>query len=298
VIQDRSLFLTAWFMADLFAGFSDSPHTYDMAWHFRGRVVTSLDLQPKKFDEPVANGYNALGDVESAGTDQPWSAAVASQGGPCRLLAPGGTATEVIVGSGHFFTKSAKEDEFPPTVIERRAGQGSALFGNVIDISGNSEGFVQGVTQEGGLAAGYGLLRIETTDGEDLCFSSYRPAQYTSGDMETDALQAMVLRNRNSVLAMYLAGGTSLRVGGALIERNDPGLAYFESFRNGGIVVGNPSPTAAIVSLSLPGLAERNGFVLDSDGQLGEPAIVATRTMPDSITLRLEAGARVEFVPR
>ena len=44
VTQDRSLFLTSHCLADIFAAFGDEPHTYDLAWHFRGKMATSLKM--------------------------------------------------------------------------------------------------------------------------------------------------------------------------------------------------------------------------------------------------------------
>ena len=39
VTEDRSLFLTPEYMADIFGAFSTGPHIYDLAWHIRGTMI-------------------------------------------------------------------------------------------------------------------------------------------------------------------------------------------------------------------------------------------------------------------
>jgi hypothetical protein len=293
VTQDRSLFLTANYLADLFAAFSDAPHKYDMAWHLRGKLASDLKTEPMQFPEPVAAGYNALTHVSHASTNQAWTATVTSSGGrPARLLAPGGTQTEVIFGNGHFFTKSAREDECPPTLIERRTNGNTALFGNVVDISGDAKGSITSVTQEGGPQAGYGLLKIATLKGADLCFASYRPGSYKAGSLETDAQQAFVSAEGQTVQAMYLGGGTVLKTAEAMLQRNKPGLAYVEKTKSGAYLVGNPSPTDATITVTLPALAGLKAFLVDEQGKRIGPASVQGTT---SVSIALKANGKAEF---
>ena len=79
-----------------------------------------------------------------------------------------------------------------PTLIERRDGASSTVFGNVLDFSGAKDGLVRTVTQEGGVDQGFALLRIATADGDDLCSASYQPGVHSAAGLETDALQALV----------------------------------------------------------------------------------------------------------
>jgi len=296
VAQDRSLFLTPEYLADLFGGFSTTPHQYDLAWHLRGRLETSLPLEPKRFSDPVANGYNALSDPRHASTDHAWSAAVTTPTGrPVRLLAGAGEGTEVITGAGHFFLQSGKEDEAPPTIIERRADRKSVIYGNAIDISGDPQGYLKEVRQEGGPDAGFGALRIETVTGTDLCFTSYRPGQYVVAGLETDAVQAMVRRNGAAVRAMYLAGGTTLKVDGGQIARSEPGLAYVEQLANGACVVANPSPTEATVSVRWPALAGLIGVVRDAEGRSLQPEVAVRASAEGVLSVRLKPGQMVEL---
>jgi hypothetical protein len=101
-----------------------------------------------------------------------------------------------------------------------------------------------------------GLLQVSTAQGTDLCFTAYRPGNYKAAGLQTDALQALVLREGPAVRTLYLGGGKTLKAAGAAIERSEPGLAYVEKRANGTYVVGNPSPTEAMVTVTLPALAE------------------------------------------
>lgn len=132
VLQDRALFLTRNYMADLFFATGATPHNYDLAWHFRGKLATALDLAAYAFPEPVANGYNALTNVRRGGTDQAWSATVTTpKGQTARFFAAGGAATEVVTGDGHFIFN--RRDEQPPTILQRRSRQDAVLFGSATD---------------------------------------------------------------------------------------------------------------------------------------------------------------------
>ncbi|MEI6491461.1 MAG: heparinase II/III family protein [Verrucomicrobiota bacterium] len=296
VTQDRALFLTANYLADLFAGLGDAPHKYDMAWHFRGQIASDLKSEPMTFPEPVADGYNALTDVTHASTNQAWTATVTTPSGkPVRLLVPGGTPTEVIFGKGHFFTKSSKEDEFPPTVIERRADVDSALYGNVVDISGDEKGHVMSVSQQGSIKDGYGLLEIGTVKGTDLCFASYRPGTHKAGKLESDAQQAFVSMDGPIVQAMYLGGGTVLKSANATLQRNKPGLAYVEKTKSGSYLVGNPSPVDATITVTLPALAGLQACLVDEQGKRIGPATVTNGQQAGSMSLALKANSKAEF---
>ena len=297
VIQDRSLFLTANYLADLFGGFSEDPHKYDLVWHFRGKLASDLKTDPMQFPEPVANGYNALTDVRHASTDQPWSATVTSpRGKPVRFLAPGGTQTDMIFGNGHFFLNKSREDEFPPTIIERRAKESAVLYGNVVDISGGEKGYVTSVAQEGGLQSGYGLLKIDTVKGTDLCFASYRLGSYKAGGLETDAQQAFVSTEGQNVQAMYLGGGMVLQACDAILQRSKPGLAYFEKNKSGAYLIGNPSPSDATVTVTLPALAGLKAFFVDDKGQRSGPADVTNGPGAATVSIALKANSKAEFV--
>lgn len=259
---DRALFMTADYVADLFGGFATVPRTYDLAWHFRAKVAAGLPLKAFEFPAPVPNGYNALDHVKHSRTDQAWFADVTFREKPLRFLAAAGEGTEVILGDGHFDSYT----EHPPTILQRRARVNFTLYGNALDLSGENDPYVTSVTQEGSLDAGYGLLKLRTKRaGTDLCFAAYRPGTYQTSALETDAVQAMVVTDGRAIRAMYLGGGKMLKAGGsaanspphgATIERSEPGLAYVEKRADGTYVVGNPSPTEAMVTVTFPGLAK------------------------------------------
>ncbi|PTX95332.1 hypothetical protein DB345_13735 [Spartobacteria bacterium LR76] len=292
--QDRAVFITKNYLADLFAVTSDKERKYDLAWHFRGKLDVRLPMSPFTFPEPVNNGYNALQDTMRAdATGEAWSAAIATPDGkPAMLFAAGGAPTEVITGDGQF--RFNGKLELPPTLIERRTGAKDTLFGNVIDFSGGETSFVKGIKQSGGIAEGFGVLEIETAAGHDVCFVSYRPAGLVqAAGLETDAVQAYSRREAGAITALYLAGGKSLRIGDARIERSETGLAYIEQLAGGEFVVGNPSPTEAVVTVSFPALAGLTAYEMNADGSRGAAAEV--QASGERIGIKLKAGARVQF---
>lgn len=291
--QDRAVFLTLHYMADLYAAASDKERKYDLAWHFRGKLEVDLKLSAFTFPEPVADGYNALGNVQKAeATDKSWSATIISPGKKvAKLFCAGGTPTEVFVGEGHY--RVSRQDEFPPAMIERRVGQKTALFANAIDFSGTGDSFVKAVQQEGGVDAGYGALKVQTAAGSDVCFVSYRPGNYKAAEIETDAVQAFVRKEGAAVCALYLAGGQSLKAGDASIQRSEPGLAYVEKDAEGNYIVGNPSATDATLSVTLPALDGFSAFELTGDGKRG-PSVPAT-VSGGRVSLPLKAGKKVLF---
>ena len=228
---------------------------------------------------------------KAAPSDQAWSATVTREGNVARFLAAGGTPTEVIVGDGHYGL------ETPPAILERRE-TASTVYGNVIDISGGKEGYVKGVTQEGGLDAGYGLLKVETAKGTDLCFASYRPGTYKAGGLETDAQQAFVVMDGQAVKAMYLGGGKLLKAGRAALERSEPGLACIEKAETGAYVLANPSPSDATVTVTFAPLAAMEAFNLDIAGRRTGAATVSPGRRLTRSRCRLKAASKVEFAPK
>ena len=289
VIMDRAAFMTPDYVADIFGAFASLQREFDLAWHIRGQFASDLKLDPFTLPEPREVGYVALTNVRKAApSDRSWTATVTREGNVARFLAAGGTQTEVIVGDGHYGL------ETPPTILERRE-IGSTVYGNVIDISGDKEGYVKGVQQEGGLEAGYGLLKVETAKGTDLCFASYRPGTYRAGGLETDAQQAFVVMDGQAVKAMYLGGGKLLKAGGAALERSEPGLACIEKAETGAYVLANPSPSDATVTVTFEALRAMEAFNLDATGRRSGAATVSPGAAANSFSVQLKAASEVEF---
>jgi hypothetical protein len=208
---------------------------------------------------------------------------------PFWTAADGTKQTDVIFADGHY---NAHKDT-PPTILVRRK-ENSTLYGTALDLSG--EAYVKGATQEGGLDQGYGLLQVQTAKGTDQCFTSFRPGSYkTSTSLATDAQQAFVLMDGANIQALYLAGGKTLAIPGAGIERNSPGLAYVEKLTGGGYVVGNPSPSDATVTVTLPALTGLKAVNLDAQDKPGGPASVTKASADNSFSLPLKANSKVEF---
>jgi hypothetical protein len=297
VSQDRALFFTPNYLADLYSAVSATPHKYDLAWHIRGELASDLPLEPLQFAEPVENGYNALTNVRHATSGKPWSATVSRAGHAVRLLAAAAPATEVIVGDGYYRLRQSddtKIDEKTPAILQRRVA-GSILYGNVVDFSDAKGGYVRSVVQEGGPEAGFALLCVETSRGTDRCLAAYRAGTHKAAGLETDAQQALVLMDGEKVCALYLGGGTKLKAAGAELGRTAPGLASLERLPSGAYLVANPSPDEATVSISLPLLAAMEASVLDAQGRQTGPAAVRKDSATGRLTLQLQAGAKVEF---
>jgi len=300
VTMDRAVFMTTDYFADLFGVFSKAPHKYDLAWHIRGEVSSTLTFKPLTFPEPVANGYVLLTNVRQASVpDVPWSMTFTRGARIARLHAAGAPAAQVIVGDGGLFHDAvvrgrSRKDPTAPTILERRDKTCSTVYGNALDYSDSKEGFVRGMEQEGGLDAGYGLLKVQTVRGTDLCFVAYRTGAYKAAGLETDSLQAFVQRDGSKLQAMYLGGGKTLKFNGGALERSEPGLAYVERLRNGNYIVGNPSPTDATVTVNLPALAGMKAFHVNVTGQRGEAA--GTAKAEGSFSVNLKAGAKVELI--
>ena len=289
VIMDRAVFMTPDYVADIFGAFASLQREYDLAWHIRGQFASNLKLEPVKLPEPREVGYVALTNVRKAApSDQAWTATVTREGNVARFLAAGGTQTEVIVGDGHY------DLETPPAILERREAA-STVYGNAIDISGGKEAYVKSVKQEGNLEAGYGLLKIETAKGTDLCFASYRPGTYQAGGLETDAQQAFVVMDGPAVKAMYLGGGKVLKAGGAALERSEPGLASIEKAETGAYVLANPSPSDATVTVTFGPLGTLEAFNLGVTGRRIGAATVVPGAAANSFSLQLKAVSKVEF---
>jgi hypothetical protein len=300
VTMDRTVFMTTNYFADIFGAFSKAPHKYDLAWHIRGDVSSALKFDPMTFPAPVPEGYDVLTNVRQAAVpNTPWSITFTRDTHLARLYAASAPDAQVLVGDGGMFHDVVVRAESPadptaPTILEHRDKTSSTVYGNALDYSDSKDGFVKGVEQEGGLDAGYGLLKVQTVNGTDLCFAAYRPGTYKAGGMETDSLSAFVQMNGQKVQAMYLGGGKSLKVAGNSLERNEPGLAYVELLPDGSYQVGNPSPTDATVTVSMPDLAGRKAFHVDVTGARGDTA--GTAKADGSFSVDLKANTKVELV--
>jgi len=300
VTMDRAVFMTPYYLADIYGAFSTSPHKYDLAWHIRGEVTSDLTLGPVTIDSTV-NGYNTLTNVRGAdASDKPWSVTLTRGDKVARLHVAGEAGTQAVVGDGGIYVDATSDAprKLPtcPTILERRGNLTSTIFGNALDFSGSKNGYVKGVAQEGGFDKGYAMLTVTTTAGTDLCFAAYRPGSYSTGALQTDGVEAMVQMTGTEPHTLYLAGGTTLKAGNASITRSDAGLAYIEKTLDGNYIVGNSSPTPGTVTVTLPALAGLDAFTVDETGQKGGPAQVTKAG--NAVTLQLAAGAMVEFVKK
>lgn len=294
-VQDRALFFTPEYIADIFGNFSNAPHKYDLFWHIVGDLTTTVKSEPFTFD-PKVDGYNSIQKPTKGSTDQAWTATVTTPNGKvARFVAAGSTRTDLFFGIGPNNWQQAKVKP-PAVIIQRRDNTPNTLFGNAIDISGAADAYVKSAEQEGSLDAGYGLLKVDTQKGIDLCFSAYRPGTYKAGGLETDAMQAMVRMDGANVQALYLGGGTKLTVSGGAIQRSEPGLAYVEKTDKGTYIAGNPSPADATITVTLPALVGlKASNIDDQDKKTGDASVKSGPA--NSFMLSIKAGSRVEFGP-
>ncbi len=98
------------------------------------------------------------------------------------------------------------------------------------------------------------------------------------------------------VRAMYLGGGTVLKVGDASLSRGEPGLAYIEKAESGAYVVGNPSPTEATLTVALAPLAGMDAYQLGPNGQ--RTGAVAIAAQGGAVAIAMKPASRVEFAPK
>lgn len=286
VIMDRAVFVTADYVADLFGAFARLPRKLDLSWHLIGDdFKTTLDSKPFEFPAPRQPGYSQLAETTSAHAASAWDASLTSNGTPVRFHAAfAGDDTEVITGKGLF-------GRLRPNAILQRRHVAQTVYGNVVDISASAAPLVSSTSLDGSLEKGRALLTVRTARGDDLCFVSYRPGDYTVGDLRTDALQAYVRRDGARITGAILGGGTRLRSGDLSLALSEPGLVSLEQVYTGAYVLANHSPLPLKVSLDFAPVTGARVYSVDTLGRrLGQPSVPQT-------AYEMPAGQRLEFAP-
>jgi hypothetical protein len=282
VVQDRAVFVTADYVADLFGAFARLPRRFDLAWHLLGSCSTDLPLEPAELPKPREPGYSELADTRSARVSTSWQAGFQVKDTPVRFHAAANGDTEVITGDGWFGR------ERPKTILQRRETN-QTVYGTLIDVSGAAEPVVKSTSLDGSLEKGRAVLTVTTARGEDQCFVAYRPANYSVGGLETDALQAFVRREGGRTIGLMLGGGRTLKVADARLALSAPGIAALEQADTGAYVLSNLSEIPLQVSLDFAPLRSTEAWPLDVTGKRTGPA---TRFSP---TVSLAAGQKIEF---
>ncbi len=118
VSMSRSLALDGASMTDTFECSSDAEHQYDWAFHSRGKLTTSLALQPSaKGLQHTTNGYQHISNVREAVPSQgEWWARWDHEGASLTMRFRGAPGTTVFVGEGPGRTA----DEPVTAIIVRR----------------------------------------------------------------------------------------------------------------------------------------------------------------------------------
>jgi len=287
VMMDRGVFLTPDYIADIYGAFAELPRKLDLAWHIRGDMTTQLPVEPFAFKAPVERGYSELANLRTVTTSDPYTIDFKRPGGRARFHAAGGQETQVILGEGWLRLER-------PTAILQRRETNKTIYGNVVELDYDDNAFVKSVKLDGSLETGHGLLTVETPNGMDYCFVSYRPGMQTAGPIKTDALQAYVRNANNTPTALFLGGGQVLESNGAILQRDQPGLALLEKADNGSFILANPSPTAGKISVKMASLDGLEAFALGDDGNRSGAPVKVSKTA-GGLTADLAASARIEL---
>jgi hypothetical protein len=282
VVQDRAVFVTADYVADVFGAFARLPRRFDLAWHLRGDFSTALPLKPVELPKPREPGYSELAATSSAHTSAAWQAAFQTKGAPVRFHAAAAGDTEVITGDGWFGR------DRPKAILQRRETN-QTVYGTVIDVSAAAEPVVKSTTFDGSLEKGRALLTVTTARGEDQCFVAYRPGNYSVDGLETDALQAFVRREGGRTVGLMLGGGRTLKVADARLALSAPGIVALEQADTGAYVLSNLSEIPLQVVLDFAPLRSTEAWPVDATGKRTG---TATRFSP---TVSLAAGQKIEF---
>lgn len=286
VVQDRAVFVTADYVADVFGAFARLPRKFDLAWHLLGDFSTDLPLKPVELPKPREPGYSELSATSSARTASAWQAAFRVKNAPVRFhAAASGGDTEVITGDGWFGR------DRPKTLIQRRETN-QTVYGSVIDVSAAAEPFVKSTALDGSLEKGRALLSVTTASGEDLCFVAYRPGNYAVGGLETDALQAFVRREGGRTTGLMLGGGRTLKTADARLSLSAPGIVALEKTDTGAYVLANLSEIPLQVSLDFDPLKATEIYPIDASGRRTGAAV------PVTASFSLTVGQKIEFAAR
>lgn len=282
VTQDRAVFLTNDYVADMFGAFARLPRRFDLAWHLRGDFSTELPLKPAELPKPLEPGYSELASTNSARVSTAWKADFHVRNTPVRFHAAAGGDTEVITGDGWF------GQERPKTILQRRETN-QTVYGTVIDVSAAAEPVVKATALDGSLEKGRALLTVTTARGDDLCFVAYRPGNYAVGGLETDALQAFVRREGGRTTGLMLGGGRILKLADVRIALSAPGIVALEQADTGAFVLSNLSEIPLQVTLDFAPLRTTEVYSVDTNGRRTGPA---ARFAP---AISLAAGQKMEF---
>ena len=222
VTMDRSLFMFARHMVDIFGAFSKTPRLFDLAWHIRGEF--ELPEGMKEREKFTAAGYAELDEVKELTTKDGFSVSFTSPlyGSKSRFLAAPGIETTYFTGLGHYMR------ERPLAIIARRANATDTVFASAVDYSITGD-YVKSITGAGDFVKGFYLATAVTIDGTDLCYASFNGKENKADTMTTDALQALVrLDEKGAAYTAAIAGGKKLTNGTFSMELNEKGIVIVE----------------------------------------------------------------------
>ena len=297
VTQDRALFLTPQYLADIYGGFSNTPHKYDLAWHFRGAMTTSLKTDSLQISRacgrrlqrhqlPHPRQHRPALDRNGDDTQKP----------DRPVPGPGRNANRYLCGLRPFLHPSCarRRDAGGPGATARQCE-----FGSVWQ-RGRHLRRQAGLSQERGAGGGHrqGLRLAQDRDGErhgSLLLDPSGPAT---------ARRAISAPTRSRLLSGWTeamwrqcisaAAPFSKPVAG-MIQRSEQGLAFVEKTPAGTYIVANPSPTAATVTVTLPALMGLKAFNLDEQNKRTSPVEVSAGQTGGSIRLQLKPASKIEF---
>jgi oligo-alginate lyase len=107
-------------LEDRFECTSDADHAWDWAFHSKGRLETSLKLEPGPERLGTANGYQHIEKVSARRSDGDWWARWEQDGARLTLRVKGGAGAEIFTGVA---PGKDPADRVPVLVIRRRGRQ-------------------------------------------------------------------------------------------------------------------------------------------------------------------------------
>ena len=132
VTLDRTVFLGPNFAVDVFRATGEAEHTFDLAYHFTGRMTCSGPLRDATLPVPpdASPAYAHLSRVRCGTVEEPWQASIEDGTAPLRLTGQAEPGTFLAAASAPGYRPA----EGSAMLLVRKTGEG-AVFVHVLDWS-------------------------------------------------------------------------------------------------------------------------------------------------------------------
>lgn len=282
VTQVRTLLLNDDYLVDIFQADSAAEHTFDWVYHNYGQFSSDLDLQPLTTPFVKGGGYEYLSHVQSAATDQAWSADwVIASDQKVRLSMLGAPGTTVLAAGGMVAAPTNDETapDQAPLVIARRKAK-SVSFVSVIEPYAQQPVIAKIAAVKAAAADGQFVsaqeatgLHISRGDSTDLLMLSNTKGAKQFGDYVLDGGAGWVSSTGDAVKWFYLGAGAKLAGKTWSVDVESMGtvpvrgrLGAYVQVEPKRLLVQSASPDVTILTLNgfLSGALQ--AFKLDEDG--------------------------------